>query len=63
MNASSGGVAPLAAPTAANQTAFHRILYGLPCARCGSYYAAELEACPICHCSERVSPVAQAKLR
>lgn len=32
------------------------ILYGLPCARCRCYYDAQLKACPLCRCSERVSP-------
>ncbi len=31
------------------------ILFGLPCARCRAYYDAELKACPICACPERVS--------
>jgi hypothetical protein len=30
-------------------------LYGLPCARCKAYYAAELTACPVCKSTERVS--------
>lgn len=38
------------------------VRYGLPCANCHAYYAAELEACPICHCAERVSPVATVTL-
>src|SRR5713226_9347517 len=33
------------------------ILYGLPCANCRLYYAAELTACPICNCDDRISPV------
>jgi len=32
------------------------VLYGLPCARCKAYYDAKLKACPICRCTERVSP-------
>jgi hypothetical protein len=32
--------------------------YGLPCANCKTYYAADLTACPICKNTERVSPVA-----
>lgn len=31
--------------------------YGLPCARCHLYYAADLDACPTCQHTERVSPV------
>ena len=34
------------------------VLYGLPCIRCKAYYDAELKACPICRCIERVSPTA-----
>ncbi|HET7889955.1 MAG TPA: hypothetical protein VFL34_00415 [Candidatus Sulfotelmatobacter sp.] len=32
--------------------------YGLPCAKCHLYYPADLDACPTCKHSERVSPVA-----
>ena len=31
--------------------------YGLPCAKCKTYYAADLPACPICKATERVTPV------
>ena len=34
------------------------ILFGLPCSGCRAYYDAELKACPICGCAERVSPTA-----
>ena len=30
------------------------VLLGLPCARCRAYFDAELDACPICGCNERV---------
>jgi hypothetical protein len=30
--------------------------YGLPCAKCRTYYAADLPACPVCKADERVSP-------
>jgi hypothetical protein len=33
------------------------IRYGLPCANCRLYYAAELTACPICSCGDRISPL------
>jgi len=33
-----------------------RVMYGLPCADCKAYYSSQLEACPICNCTERVSP-------
>jgi hypothetical protein len=32
-----------------------RVGYGLPCANCGTYYAANESACPICKSPERVS--------
>jgi hypothetical protein len=32
------------------------IRYGLPCANCRLYYGAELALCPICGCSDRISP-------
>ena len=32
--------------------------YGLPCAKCKTYYSAELSACPICKSPQRVSPTA-----
>jgi hypothetical protein len=32
--------------------------YGLPCAKCHLYYAADLDACPVCKSPERVSPSA-----
>jgi hypothetical protein len=31
--------------------------YGLPCAKCNRYYAANLDTCPMCHASERKAPV------
>ena len=31
--------------------------YGLPCAKCHLYYPADLDHCPTCHSSERVSPI------
>jgi hypothetical protein len=30
--------------------------YGLPCAKCHTYYAADLAVCPVCKNTERVSP-------
>jgi len=32
------------------------LLLGLPCSRCRAYYEAQLTTCPICGCTERVSP-------
>jgi hypothetical protein len=34
-----------------------RIGYGLPCAHCKTYYAADLAACPVCRSPQRVPPV------
>ena len=31
--------------------------YGLPCANCRTYYAADLHVCPICKTAERMSPL------
>lgn len=35
--------------------------YGLPCAKCKTYYAASLKECPICKAAERVSPTEAAE--
>ena len=32
--------------------------YGLPCANCKTYYAADLSSCPVCRSAQRVSPLA-----
>lgn len=32
--------------------------YGLPCAKCKTYYTADLPACPVCQSPQRVSPIA-----
>jgi hypothetical protein len=32
--------------------------YGMPCANCKTYYAADLKACPVCKTGERLSPTA-----
>jgi hypothetical protein len=39
---------------AAPQLGAKRVGYGLPCAKCKTYYAADLKACPVCKCPERV---------
>jgi hypothetical protein len=38
-----------------------RVGYGLPCAKCKTYYAANLGACPVCKATERVPAVAAIK--
>jgi len=45
---------------AAAQASTRRVGYGLPCARCKTYFAADLKACPVCKGTERVSPTAAA---
>ena len=32
--------------------------YGLPCAKCRTYYTADQAVCPVCKAAERVSPYA-----
>lgn len=63
-SASAYGVAPAkerhAAPDSCNGFAGEpskHTGYGLPCAKCKTYYAADLPACPICKNPQRVSPV------
>jgi len=34
--------------------------YGLPCAKCKTYYAADLDACPVCQSHVRVQPTSAA---
>lgn len=41
--------------TAAPQIGPKRVGYGLPCAKCKTYYAADLKACPVCKSPERIS--------
>lgn len=42
--------------SAAQQLGPRRIGYGLPCAKCKTYYAADLSACPVCKTEARVLP-------
>jgi hypothetical protein len=44
-------------PVVSPKTATIRSGYGLPCAKCRTYYAANLATCPVCRSPERVSPV------
>lgn len=52
---------PQLAPSVASPVSPKRVGYGMPCARCTTYYAANLAACPVCQSSERVAPVAAVK--
>jgi hypothetical protein len=40
-----------------------KILYGLPCAECKTYYPSDLAICPVCKCRERLpaQPAASVK--
>src|SRR5437588_6435236 len=40
----------------AAQTGPRHVGYGLPCAKCGTYYMADQSICPVCKCGERISP-------
>jgi hypothetical protein len=42
--------------TAPGEAAYKFSGYGLPCAKCHLYYAANLDVCPTCNAQERVSP-------
>ncbi len=48
---------PLASSAASGEAARKPSGYGLPCAKCRLYYAADLDACPTCHHNVRVAPV------
>src|SRR5690242_7129085 len=48
-------IEPAPAAGSAAATTSHRVGYGLPCAQCGTYYTADLTACPVCQSNERVS--------
>jgi hypothetical protein len=37
--------------------------YGLPCAKCKTYYLASLNACPVCKSTQRVSAIAEIPAR
>ncbi|HEY2857512.1 MAG TPA: hypothetical protein VGJ21_03800 [Terracidiphilus sp.] len=48
----------IASAPGAGTDATHKLVgYGLPCSKCHLYYTADLDACPICHHNERVSPL------
>jgi hypothetical protein len=47
--------APTPAPAENTRKSSH---YGLPCSKCHLYYPADVDICPTCHSTERVSPVA-----
>jgi len=44
-------------PPRASAASVQHTGYGLPCAKCKTYYTAELAACPVCKSPQRVSPL------
>src|SRR6476659_10269094 len=51
----SGGAAAVAPAREVQTEVPKQIGYGLPCAKCKTYYAADLKACPVCKSPERVT--------
>jgi hypothetical protein len=45
-------------PSVAPQIVPKQSGYGMPCANCKTYYAADLKVCPVCKGGERLSPTA-----
>ena len=63
-NGSAGGQGAAAAPARSAQrfqenspVVGKQTGYGLPCANCKTYYAADMSVCPVCKSPQRVSPV------
>src|SRR6202795_4124329 len=54
---------PKARPPASPQISPKQAGYGMPCASCKTYYAADLKACPVCKNVERVSPAVVVPVR
>lgn len=54
-------VTPVPAPAvhreeeAESQSLLRRRTYGLPCAKCRTYYSTDLDACPVCKGAQRIS--------
>ena len=45
-------------PDSPERAATRRVGYGLPCAKCKAYYAADAAVCPYCSYTDRVAPIA-----
>jgi hypothetical protein len=61
-----GGVPGVVAPgtqPAGSASETRQTGYGLPCAKCRTYYSANLLACPVCKNPERVSPTSAPALK
>lgn len=63
MSSAATDVTTLQPNARAPQARFERVLYGLPCAHCGTYYPSDFQQCPTCRSAERVPTVVQQKLR
>jgi hypothetical protein len=48
-------------PKSAALAVHGKVLYGLPCARCGAYYPAELSTCPVCSSTEKALPTPRSR--
>ena len=55
---SGAGAAAAVAPALAKGATARRRGFGLPCAKCKTYYTADVSSCPVCKTSERVSAAA-----
>ncbi len=55
ISASERQALPRITPEIPAENAHKAVGYGLPCSNCRAYYAADLPACPICKCTQRVS--------
>jgi hypothetical protein len=58
MTNSTSGTAAARAPERHPGNVAHHVGYGLPCAKCKTYYTADLQVCPVCKSQQRVMPVA-----
>lgn len=58
MTNSTSGTAAARAPERHPANVAHHVGYGLPCAKCKTYYTADLQVCPVCKSQQRVMPVA-----
>lgn len=58
MTNSTSGTAAARAPEWHPGNVAHHVGYGLPCAKCKTYYTADLQVCPVCKSQQRVMPVA-----
>jgi hypothetical protein len=44
-------------PEIESDASARRVRYGLPCARCRTYYGSDMPACPVCRSTQRISAV------